>query len=177
LTPLGVVGSALDLVDASHRGDLPGALIAAAGLIPPAKGIGRVVAEEAGAGFRALTDAVRLSPASWAARKGYPGVGTTANGGATFAGTNHLYPAGEGQRSVVKIPLTGSRRDDYDLANEWGGFSETPKGYMWHHVDDFNPQDGTSSLELVVKGAHEATYPHSGSVAQWEKFHGKRYKR
>ena len=35
LTPLGVVGSALDLVDASHRDDLPGALIAAAGMIPP----------------------------------------------------------------------------------------------------------------------------------------------
>ena len=77
----------------------------------------------------------------------------------------------------MKIPLTGSRRDDYDLANEWGGFGEKPEGYMWHHVDDFDPQSGMASLELVREDAHQATYPHSGSVSQWEKFHGRRYKR
>jgi hypothetical protein len=36
LTPLGVVGSALDLIDAKHRAGLPGAM-AAAGMIPRAK--------------------------------------------------------------------------------------------------------------------------------------------
>jgi hypothetical protein len=43
LTPLGVAGSALDLIDAKRRDDLPGVLAAAAGMIPGAKG----VAEEA----------------------------------------------------------------------------------------------------------------------------------
>jgi hypothetical protein len=177
LTPLGVAGSALDLIDAKRRDDFPGAVAAAAGMIPGAKGVGRVVAEEAGAGLRALTGAARRSPASRAAEKGFFGMDTTPNGGPTLAGSEHLYPAGEGQQSVVKIKLTGGRRADENLANEEGGFTETPDGYMWHHVDDFNPQVGTSSLELVDENAHRATTPHTGSVAQYEKFHGVRYKR
>jgi hypothetical protein len=77
----------------------------------------------------------------------------------------------------VEIEFTGSRRADFKLANKRGGFAEEPSGYMWHHVDDFNPQNGTSSLELVDKEAHRATYPHAGSVSQYEKFHGISYKR
>jgi hypothetical protein len=149
----------------------------ATGMIPAAKGVAGSVAEEAGAGLRALTDAAPRSPASRAAEKGYSGIGATRNGGPNFAGTYHLYPAGEGQQSVVQIRLTGSRRDDFKLANELGGFSETPDEYMWHHVDDFDPQTGTSSLQLVDKDAHRATHPHAGSVAQYEKFHGIPYKR
>lgn len=173
LTPLGVAGSALDLIDAKRRDDLPGAVAAAVGLIPGAKGVGSIVAKEAGA----LASKVRLSPASWAARKGYSGVGTTANGGPTFAGTEHLYPAAQGQRNIVKIRLTGSRRADYRLANKEGRFIEKPKGYMWHHVDDFDPGTGKASVELIAKDAHDATLPHAGSVAQYEKHHGVRYKR
>jgi hypothetical protein len=41
LSPLGVAGSALDLVDAKRRDDLPGAVVAAAGMIPGAKGARR----------------------------------------------------------------------------------------------------------------------------------------
>ena len=47
LTPLGVAGSALDLIDAKHRDDLPGVLAAAAGMIPGAKGVARGVAADA----------------------------------------------------------------------------------------------------------------------------------
>jgi HNH/ENDO VII superfamily nuclease len=134
-------------------------------------------AQEAGSGLRAPTKAIRRSPASRAAEKGFAGIGATPNGGPTFAGTEHLYPASSGQQSVVNIPLTGGRKADVKLANEWGGFIKKPKGYSWHHVDDFTPQSGTSSLELVDQKAHEATYPHAGSVSQYEKFHGKPYKR
>ena len=116
-------------------------------------------------------------PAARAAEKGYAGVGTTSEGGPIFAGSDHIYPAGEGQKSVVQIELSGSRRNDYKHANEAGGFTETPEGYMWHHVDDFDPKTGTSSLELVKRNAHEATLPHAGSVSQYEKFHGIKYKR
>jgi len=77
----------------------------------------------------------------------------------------------------VQIRLTGSRKADIKRANEEGGFTETPDGYIWHHVDDFDPQSGTSSLELVDKNAHRATTRHAGSVAQYEKHHGTRYKR
>jgi hypothetical protein len=47
LTPLGVVGSALDLIDAKRRDDLPGVLAAAGGMIPGAKGVVRGVAADA----------------------------------------------------------------------------------------------------------------------------------
>jgi len=46
LTPLGVAGATLDFVDAKRRDDLPGAVAAAAGLIPGAKGAGRVAAKQ-----------------------------------------------------------------------------------------------------------------------------------
>jgi hypothetical protein len=45
LTPLGVAGSALDLIDAKRRDDLPGVLTAASGMLPGAKGVGRGIAE------------------------------------------------------------------------------------------------------------------------------------
>lgn len=177
IPPLGVAGSALDLIDAKRRDDFPGAVTAALGMIPGVRGVARAVADETGAGLRALTNSVRRSPASWATEKGYAGISTTRNGGPALAGSDHLYPVGQGRQSVVKIELTGSRRDDYKRANELGGFIETPERYMWHHVDDFDPKIGMATLELVKKDAHRATLPHSGSVAQWEKFHGKRYKR
>jgi hypothetical protein len=46
LTPLGVAGSALDLIDAKRRDDLPGVLVAASGMVPGAEGVARDIAEE-----------------------------------------------------------------------------------------------------------------------------------
>jgi len=160
------------IIDAKRRDDLPGAVEAAAGLIPGAKGAGRVAGKE----VRALTSKVRLSPAEWAAEKGFPGVGTTANGGPTFAGTEHLYPVAQEQRNIVRIRLTGSRRDDFRLANEEGKFAKTPVDYRWHHVDDFDPTSGEATLELIEHNAHVSTFPHTGSVAQYEKHHGVQYR-
>jgi hypothetical protein len=45
LTPLGIAGSALDLIGAKRRDELPGVVAAAAGMIPGAKGVGRGVAK------------------------------------------------------------------------------------------------------------------------------------
>lgn len=43
------------------------------------------------------------------------------------------------------------------------------KGYTWHHVDDFDPETGSTTMQLVKREAHEATFPHGGSVSQYEK--------
>ncbi len=120
---------------------------------------------------------IRRSPAARAAEKGFPGIGTSPNGGPTFAGSDHLYPARPGQLSVFKMPLTGSRKRDVELANKKGGFIRKPKGYVWHHVDDFDPESGQATFELVIEDAHQATSPNSGAVSQWEKFHGRPYRR
>ena len=124
------------------------------------------------------------SPDVQAAQKGYPGVGVTPNGGPTFAGTDYLYPVDGNQKNIVSIPLTGSRRGDFQAANAAAGLAEvippggeTPSGCTWHHVDDYNPDTGMSTMELVSRRAHTATYPHSGSVAQFEKATGQSYRR
>jgi len=126
----------------------------------------------------------KLQPHRKAESKGYKGVKITGNGGLTFANTEYLYPTENGQSNIVNIHLTGSRRADFQLANEKAGLShaipkgkEAPAGYVWHHVDDYNPETGTATLELVISGAHRATYPHKGSVSQYEKYTGKKYKR
>ncbi|WP_199918216.1 HNH endonuclease [Pseudomonas veronii] len=43
------------------------------------------------------------------------------------------------------------------------------KHYTWHQVDDFDAKSGNTTMQLVRKSAYEATYPHGGSVAQYEK--------
>jgi RHS repeat-associated protein len=119
-----------------------------------------------------------------AAEKGFPGIGVTARGGPTLSGTPYLYPAGEGQQNIVNLVLTGSRRADFAAANEAAGLAgvvpkgkESPAGYVWHHADDYDPISGAATLELGSTGAHRATYPHSGSVSQYEQATGIPYKR
>ena len=111
-----------------------------------------------------------------AAKKGYYGVETTPNGGPTFTNTDYLYPIGPGQQNVVSVPLTGSYNGDFKAANERAGLTDyVPPGYVWHHVDDFNPVTGKATLELVERGAHNAVIPHRGSVAQYSEYYGVDY--
>jgi hypothetical protein len=107
------------------------------------------------------------------AEKGFPGVGVTENGGPTFANSPYLHPTVD----PVEIELTGSRLADEKAANAAAGLKETPQGFVWHHVDDFDAVTGTSTMELVQQSAHQATLPHSGSVAQWERFNNRIYGR
>jgi hypothetical protein len=103
-----------------------------------------------------------------AASKGFPGIRLTEEGGPSFAGTDYLYPAQDGELNTVKIKLTGGRTGDYDAANALAGFEDTPEDYVWHHVDDFDPATGDATLELVQRDAHVATYSHNGGVSQYE---------
>jgi hypothetical protein len=119
-----------------------------------------------------------------AAEKGFPGVETTPNGGPTFKNSDFLFPTGPGEKNVVEIELTGSRRADFRKANEMAGVgkyvrpgADAPSDYTWHHVDDYSSDSGTGTLELVQRKAHKATLPHKGGVAQWEEETGLKYKR
>lgn len=82
-----------------------------------------------------------------------------------------------GQKNIVTIKLQGSYYQDFKEANRLAGFSgaKAPKDYTWHHLDDFNPETGEATMQLVETRAHEATYPHAGSVSQYEKLHGVDY--
>ncbi len=103
----------------------------------------------------------------------YPGV--------DFSGSDALYPHGE---SIVKIKMTGSRYGDFKAANDITGYvndsgnitgKSHPENYTWHHLNDYEPMTNTSTMQLVETSAHEVSFPHSGSVSQFEKHHGIKY--
>ena len=116
-------------------------------------------------------------------RKGYPRIPLTLGGEPTFVGTPHMFPATVNQKNVVQIQMAGHRSGDFKAANEAAELTdlvksqgrdadEAPKGYTWHHRDDFVPQDppcppyGTCTMELVEEEAHKATFVHYGSCDQ-----------
>jgi RHS repeat-associated protein len=91
-------------------------------------------------------------------------------GGVDFTGSPGLFPVQAGQSNVVEIAMQGSRPRDFVEAWKQSGISPSQApDYTWHHVRDFNPETGKSTMQLVSKDAHRATYPHAGSVEQYEK--------
>jgi len=48
-------------------------------------------------------------------------------------------------------------------------------GYVWHHLDDYNVENNTLTLEFIKKDAHNASKPHSGACAQYDAVHGPSY--
>ncbi|WP_233266237.1 HNH endonuclease signature motif containing protein [Myroides fluvii] len=80
-----------------------------------------------------------------------------------------MYPVTGEQKNIVKIKLTGTRRFDDKLAYELAGIKKT-KNYTWHHLDDYDPMDGTCTMQLVDKDVHRASIPHYGSVELIKKF-------
>jgi hypothetical protein len=146
------------------------------------KGAGELSEAEIIAQKQAIADAAaqnynyKYKPAAERAKlKGYDGIGTTSNGGATFQGSDWMYPVEEGQSNVVKIKATGNRENDFKLAYEQAGIENKPIDAVWHHVDDFNVETGEMTLELVYKKAHDAIIPHSGSCAQYDAVNGPTY--
>jgi RHS repeat-associated protein len=104
------------------------------------------------------------NPATWLDPLGW------ALQGVDFSGSPDLFPVGEGQQNVVEILMQGTRKRDFVEAFKAAGISsKDATGYTWHHVRDFNPETGKTTMQLVKTSAHEATFPHAGSVEQFEK--------
>ncbi|WP_041706656.1 HNH endonuclease [Ruminiclostridium cellulolyticum] len=128
---------------------------------------------------KAVQKAKGKTPAERAEKKGYKGIGTTKNGGPDFASTEYLYPVKEGQRNIVTIKMTGDRGRDFTQAFDEAKIPSRERksikeNYTWHHADDFDPKSGTCSMQLVQKEAHEATYTHKGSCAQYDEYHNEK---
>jgi hypothetical protein len=154
LTPLGVAGSALNLIDAKRRDDLPGALVAAAGMIPGAKGVARGVAaaEERAAAiakgelsanaptgnFYSVLYEAKLKPTS------YPGLRRTAH---NQEGNENLLQDMEGYDAFARdIQNFGVdlRRTPTGLAPR-----DPPTGFSWHHGEE------PGVLQLVPREQHD----------------------
>ncbi|HAS0829878.1 TPA: hypothetical protein I3313_004931 [Enterobacter hormaechei subsp. hoffmannii] len=96
--------------------------------------------------------------------------------GDDFSGSPSLYPVTGTQRNIVEITLQGSRGRDFTEAYKLAGISEADASeYTWHHLDDFDPKTGKSTMQLVTTEAHKASFPHKGSVSQFEKHFGVKY--
>jgi len=86
----------------------------------------------------------------------------------------------------VTIKMQGSRGRDFAEANRIAKFhgcmgKPTQKSHKdehgdvtWHHAT-YNPSTNTAVMELVTTAAHEATFPHAGSVSDFEKTHDVEY--
>ncbi len=104
------------------------------------------------------------NPIGWADPWGW------AYAGVDFTGSGDLFPTTGSQRNIVTIKMQGRRTRDFTQAFKEAGIPKSAAtGYTWHHVDDFNSKTGTTTMQLVKTSAHEATFPHGGSVAQFEK--------
>ncbi|MBG6130615.1 RHS repeat-associated protein/uncharacterized repeat protein (TIGR01451 family) [Aquimarina sp. EL_43] len=119
----------------------------------------------------------KFNPNKPALKKAGLDIPKSKNGGSPdFANTDHLYKAGKGEKSIVEIELTGSRKADYKVANEAAGLEAKPDGYTWHHLDDFDPSTGKATMQLVKTKIHQKSVPHSGGVKQYEVYKDVEYK-
>lgn len=117
----------------------------------------------------------KYHPCDRAIRKGVDGVSETKNGGVSFENSSAIYVDDDGNKACVSIEATGNRTSDFDAANRAFGLSETPDGYVWHHVDDYDVKSNTITMQLVKDEAHNATKPHSGGCAQYDAVNGPTY--
>ena len=109
----------------------------------------------------------KYNPYERAISKGYTDVKKTANGGVSFQGSEYMYYH-NGQEARKVIQATGNRNNDFKMANQTMRLLETPDGYVWHHLDDYNVEKNTITMELVMDEAHNASKPHSGGCAQYD---------
>ena len=117
----------------------------------------------------------KYHPCDRAIRKGVDGVSETKNGGVSFENSSAIYVDSDGNKACVSIEATGNRTSDFDAANRAFGLSETPYGYVWHHVDDYDVKSNTITMQLVKDEAHNAAKPHSGGCAQYDAVNGPTY--
>ena len=117
----------------------------------------------------------KFQPFERAQQKGYTDVVRTENGGVSFEKSKALYVTEDGISGTVVIEATGSRTKDFSTANAAIGLEDTPEGYVWHHVDDYDVESNTLTLQLVKDEAHNAAKPHSGACAQYDAVHGPSY--
>ena len=81
-----------------------------------------------------------------------------------FAETEYLYKTAGEEKNIVTIKLTGDELLDKKLANKLANLKKQPKGFTWHHLNDYNPKRGTCTMQLVETIIHKASCPHYGAV-------------
>ena len=116
-----------------------------------------------------------VDPIAKLSERGYSGVVQTPTGGLDYSGSNALYNKA-GINPVVSIEYTGDYLQDFHAANIEAGLKQktTPSGYVWHHLDDYNPETNRGTMQLVKQSAHQGI-SHTGGVSQYKAATGNAY--
>ncbi|ENX6010837.1 RHS repeat-associated core domain-containing protein, partial [Salmonella enterica] len=108
--------------------------------------------------------------------RGYTGVTKTSGGGLDYSNSNALYNKRPGVNPVVTIEYSGDYDIDFQRANAKAGLNQvsTPRGYVWHHLDDYDPVTNKGTMQLIEKQAHRGIN-HNGGVSQYKTATGIEY--
>ena len=86
-----------------------------------------------------------------------------------FLSTPQFLYRGDPKFGKIEIKLTGVDDLDFKSANiksdilkEIPKDRNTPEGYTWHHMDDYDPIKGTCTMQLVETKIHKLTATHTG---------------
>lgn len=83
----------------------------------------------------------------------------------------------EGYNSYKRSTTVKELKQAFDKLNIPNNMRKSiNKNYTWHHLDDFSPRTGECTMQLLSSDAYIATYPHKGSVSQYEKDYNVNYK-
>lgn len=107
---------------------------------------------------------------SSAAFRSYVMNGVTAGIHLQILCTHNRYPG------PYTITMSGSRSEDEKRANEKATLRGTPSGYTWHHAEGIARRGSLylCKMYLILSSYHNRNW-HSGGVAEYERYTGKRY--
>jgi hypothetical protein len=73
-----------------------------------------------------------------------------------FTGHPDLFPS---EGAIVKIKMQGSRGRDFTEAFKKSGIDrKLADDYTWHHVADFDPTPGETTMQLIKTDIHKLQY-------------------
>jgi RHS repeat-associated protein len=84
---------------------------------------------------------------------------------------DELFPFGPNNVNIGR--LRGSRKLDFDAANEIAGYPKTPDGYIWHHHEDLGRMQLVEESVHALRGDGNA---HWGGVSIWQRVFNLKYK-
>lgn len=118
---------------------------------------------------------VDCDPLQRLADRSFTGVERNATGGLGYHNSNALYnntsrlkPDGTPVSAIVGIDYTVDYTQGFrDVSQAGFDLKSTPTGYTWYHVDDYNPETGEGTMQLVNTNAHQGIR-HVGGVSQYK---------
>ncbi|MCY6354524.1 HNH endonuclease signature motif containing protein, partial [Clostridium sp. ZS2-4] len=120
------------------------------------------------------------TPKEKAADNGF-NINETENGGADFAKTEYLYVTESGQEATVKIKMSGKKSEDAKMLFDNLGISKEEQKTLLtenrvFYLDDFDPDTGECTIQIVDKDAYDVVKRYVGAQAQYKANTGIKYK-